>query len=170
MTDERAYRVEVRFLPETEKFVAAIPELSVSAEAEDRGAALGALEAALEAKVQSLAEDGDSLPEPLDLGPVEPLTLTLAPAVARDLRHLAARAQMDMDALATQLLVHAISGASAAPARRPPPEARSERGAPEGGARRGRGRGRGQGPRREGYRRDLDDKANFLEYLRGLDR
>jgi predicted RNase H-like HicB family nuclease len=47
---------------------------------------------------------------------------------------------------------------------------RDDRGRDDRGGRGDRGRGGNRGRPREGYRPELDDKANFLEYLRGLEK
>ena len=185
MADDRAYRIVVHFDSEHERFSARVPELDVEASGETRSEALEAAESAIEAKYEAAATDGDSdLPPPIDLQQVEgELTVQLSEPLARELKYHADRSKMTSEAMAEQLLARAIGLLNVG--LRPPPRPRPERSAEgesknkkddnqpnERGGRKGRGRGRGgQGGRRgEGYRPEIEDQANFLAYVRDMEK
>ena len=186
MAKDRAYRVVVSFHPEEERFGAAAPELELEASGESREAAVAALEAAIEAAFERAATDEKTLPDPVDVV-TEPgrLELELAAPVWRDLRFFAEAQELAPEALALQLLTRALGQLDGRGGRRPraakakaaegPPEQVVAEGASEAqegqeNRRRGRGRGRGRGGRREGYRPDMEDQANFLAYVRDQER
>ena len=184
MADDRAYRILVQFDGDNERFHARVPELDVDATGETRAKALEAAEAAIEAKYENAATDGGkALPAPVDLQDVPgELTIQLSQALARELKYHADRSQMGAEALAEQLLVRSIGLLNVG--LRPPPRPRAEKPADSdkkdndshnererGGGRKGRGRGRGQGGRRgEGYRPEIEDQANFLAYVRDMEK
>lgn len=185
MSDDRAYRIMVQYLPEEERFVARSPELDVEATAESRAEAITAVETALEEAFEKAAVDEVKLPRPADLATeTGTLSLELAAPVWRDLQMHATAQGLEPDALALQLLASALGrlegrgrrGARNKDAKAAPPkdaEAGEEQAQPSNrpekkeGGKRGRGRGRG---RREGYRPDMDDQANFLAYVRDQER
>jgi predicted RNase H-like HicB family nuclease len=180
MADERYYRVTLSYDPDHARFDARLPELDVEGKGETRADALADLEAAIEARVERAAVDGETLPAPLDeTPPALELSLTLAPSVARELRFQAQRAGLSVEALATQLVAQGLGPGplrKGAPARRT--EAAVDAEAPTGPAhgddrdsqppkkRHHKGRRR----RQEGYRPDIDDQANFLAYVRGMEK
>lgn len=203
MADERYYRVILSYDSEHERFTARLPELEVEGKGDSRADALTALEAAIEARVERAAVDGETLPTPLDEPPPAlELSLTLAPAVARELQFQAGRAGLSVEALASQLVARGV-GPGPAPRRSASPSDVSDRpdrsgqsgrsGRPDGPGRSdasgeaagapgpgNRADDRGsQAPRRhqknrrrrqEGYRPDMDDQANFLAYVRGMEK
>ncbi len=193
MSDERAYRVLVRFEKERELFTARVPELDVSGEGATRAEAIAKAEEALESRFQGLA-DGAKLPEPVDVLPAAPvLSLQLSAATHRDLAYLASQEGLTVEAFAQELIARGLGfreGANfgprreAAPARPQQPQ-RAQGGGPRdadaqpdvdpaqrGDRDRGPPRRDDRGPRRgrEGYRPDLDNQANFLEYARSLEK
>jgi hypothetical protein len=210
MTDDRAYRVHVRFDAEAEKFHARAPELELSASGATRADALAALEADIESRFQALA-DGATLPRPVDAQTFSgELSVKLSQSLRRELAFIAREDGLTPEALAAELIARALGDhrrrGRGAPAPQPTPapsadaQPRDEDAQPGNTQRRddrgprhddrgprGDGRGRG-GPRGgnggnggnagggndrrrgEGYRPELDDKANFLEYLRGLEK
>lgn len=198
MSDDRAYRLLVSHDPEKKDFVARIPELDVEARAATRAEAVTEAEHALEQLVAGALEDKRSLPSPLDLASYEgALALKLSAPLARDLAHHAKNSGMSAEELATQLLARAIGALDGGSFRRSrnddrPQQSQAprehndgddrgnrgndrgpERGNDRGGNDRGGNRGPGgpnRGRQREGYRPELDDKANFMEYVRGLEK
>ena len=184
MTDERAYRVMVRF--DQDHFVARVPELGLSADGATRAEAIAKLEQEVEARIQQAA-DGEALPPPIDATEVKgTLELRLPQSIVRDLAFFAAQDDSTVEALAAALIARGLGALDGrGQQRRPAPPRDAERAQPtgdgqassrpaerqdRGGDRGDRPRGRGGDRRREGYRPELDDKANFLEYLRGLDK
>ena len=186
MADDRAYRILLQFDSEHERFNARVPELDIEATGENRAAALEAAESAIEAKYEAAATDRVELPRPVDVREVaEEISVQLAAPLARELQFHADRSKMSADALAEQLLVRAIGLLNVG--LRPPPRPRAEKPAEgdkaesegneknerqeRGGRKGGRGRGRGgHGRRGEGYRPEIEDQANFLAYVRDMEK
>jgi predicted RNase H-like HicB family nuclease len=201
MSDERAYRVVVRFEKEREQFLARVPELDASGSGATRAEAIAQVEQAIESRLQAAA-DGASVPQPVDaLAAAPALTLQLSAGTYRDLAYLASHDNMTVEALAAELISRGIGfregarGGARGPRQggAPSPQGQASQrpqrdedaqpaidpaqrpAAPRGNDRGGNDRGgNDRGPRRgrsgEGYRPELDDKANFLEYLRGLEK
>lgn len=175
MSDERAYRVVVRF--DQDHFTARVPELGLTAEGASRGEAITKVEAALAARVAGAA-DGEPLTPPIDAREVDgTVHLKLPQSIYRDLAFFAAQDNMPVDAFAGALIARGVGALDGGRGqRRPAPRAEGEpndnadRGPPRGNDRGGDRDGNRRDRRREGYRPELDDKANFLEYLRGLDK
>ena len=190
MADDRAYRISVAFNPERERFSARVPELGIDVEGESRQAAVEAAERGIEAKFEATAVEGAELPPPADADPVPAeLTLILAPQVYRELAHQARLGRTTVEQLAAQLVALGASGAAPARAPRPTETQRPQRAAQgdgeqpprrdagdrgggndRGGNRAGRSGGANQNRRREGYRPELEDKANFLAYVREMEK
>ena len=175
MADERAYRIQISYDQESEKFRAQAPELDLEADGETRSDAISALEESIEARMIEAAE-GEHLPEPFDVQELsETLEITLAPQLHRDLNYYAKRAKTDVEGLAIQLLSYGI-GKLAGKTHFEKAEEREDSGGKErrenrrqGGRNGGRQGGRSRG-RRDTPRRDMDDQANFLEYVRELEK
>ena len=172
MPDDRAYRIQIRFDAATESFTATVPELDLEANAESRADVVEMIESEIDARIQAAA-DGDPLPEPADVAEVSgELSLEISPPLQRDLLFYANRFGMSPEALAAELIAKGLGGIEGG--RQSARPAREERG----GERRDGGdddrRGdRNQGRRRrkrEGYRPELDDKSNFMDYLRKLEK
>ncbi len=165
MADDRAYRILLSFEPESSAFRARVPELELEVEADTREEALQKAESAMEERIDAAAQSGEELPHPADAAevPSGEVTLTLAPLVMKDLAYFAARSDMTPDELAAQLIARGVAQMLAPheERRRPPrrEDAQPSDDRPDGN----RGRRR---DKREGYRPDLDDKSNWLAYLR----
>lgn len=189
MADDRGFRVQIKFDGESQSFRAVVAELGLSESGASRQEALEKMEAAIEDHIAALAAEGGSLPEPSDVvtrGASPKLELQLASPLYRDLAYQASLDGISPEELAKALLAHAIGsleGRTGAPRRARPEEAarggprrdrddnRDDRGNQRddrGGARRDDRGGARRG--REQYRPELDDKANFLEYLRNLEK
>lgn len=181
MADDRAYRILVQYISESEAYQARSPELGVEAQGPTRAEAMAAVESAIEEMFEKAAVDGQKLPRPADLAEesVE-LTLPLSAPVWRDLE-VHARAQgLEPDALALQLLARSLGQLEGRPSRRPRKEApakasgegaSSEEDAPKPEKKESKGRRRGRSGRRgEGYRPEMENQADFLAYVRDQER
>jgi predicted RNase H-like HicB family nuclease len=177
------YRITIRFDGERRQFVAQAPEVPLAVgEGATRAEAIARAEEEMEAVCATLTERGEPLPVPLDERAfAEPLTLPLSATMRRELEAQARADGIEVAQLASELLAAALTqrqapfwsrraGSAGAEAREP--------GGPAGGGSgrgdRGReGGGRGPGGRREGYGQRyhniMEDRASFLEYVRGLE-
>lgn len=183
MSADRPYRLIVAWDRQKKTFVARAPELDLRASAATRTEAIAEVEELIDQRVAEASELGESLPEPAEIREIgDAVSVKLAEPVHRDLLFHARASGLQPEELAAQLLVRGLAALDGArPVRtrgtegrgeEGQPEANSERPGPPRGPREDRDDGRGRGPRgrREGYRPELDDKANFLEYLRGLEK
>lgn len=207
MADERAYRIQVLFTPESESYKAVVPELELEIEAPSRGEAIEQIEAAIEARVQEVASTDDNLPRPVDAQPLEggDLGLSLNGMLLRELSFQAQRAEVSVEELALQLIAQGVGQLEGhrpqrkprgAPADRGPrpkgdnkpdeerqPNHHEERGRGRGGNRNNQQRNRNNpgnssgnntgnrgGGRREGYRPEMDNQADFLAYVRDMEK
>lgn len=163
MADDRSYRIWIRYDAEADEFVGQVPELDVSAVGASRAEAVEGVEAAIDDRLRAAA-DGEPLPPPADLREVDgQLELEISQGLHRYLVFFAEQSGISVESLATELIakgVGMLEGLSAAPRAETRPE-------PEGDDDRGRGRRR---RKREGYRPELDDKDNFREYLRRMEK
>ncbi len=182
MADDRAYRVVTTFDAEHQRYIARAPELGIDGKGATRAEAIAAVEAEIEARIEETATSGEPLPRPVDLAEPGKLELDLMGPVYRELLYQADRQRVSPASLATQLLVRALAQLEGAAAERPRPAARPEpanqdQPPPRQQDNRPRGDHRRNTPpagpnnnpnnrRREGYRPDLEDKANLMAYLR----
>lgn len=191
MADDRAYRVLIQYIPEDGSFVAQSPELDLKAVATTRAEAIESLEREIDEAIQKAANEGEKLRRPIDVATESgEVTLKLASPIWKDLLFHAESQKLEPAELAAQILGRGLSHldgrrrkyrsndntSAPAPESSENKEAEASSEAPqrserkEGGPRhnnRSRGRGRG---RREGYRPDMDDQANFLAYVRDQER
>ncbi len=169
---EQKYRVVIGFDPEKECYVARAPELeSCSAEAETAEGALTALNTEIEAQIVNIKEAGGRVPTPLvDEDHSGEVTLKISKTMHRELAWLARLEELPEEQIASELFQAALSyRLSQNPRRSRPNQGGQGRGQGRGqsqGGQRGRGRG-GQGRGR--YHEIMDDRANFIEYVRGLE-
>ena len=183
MADDRAYRVLIQYMPEDTVFEAQSPELDVRVRGDTRAEAIEKLEAEIEAVVQKAANEGERLRPPLDVATeASEITLALAGPIWKDLQYHAQAQNLEPEALAIQILSRGLGHMDGRSRRRPrdrdtfaetgansendpqPENTKPDRKEPPKN-RRGRGRGR-----REGYRPDMEDQANFLAYVRDQER
>jgi hypothetical protein len=167
MADDRAYRIQISYNPDSESFTGRAPELDLEVSAASRPETIEQLEEAIDARMMAAAE-GEPLPEPFDIQEIgEAIEIMLAPQLLRDLNYYAQRGGIDVESLAAQLLSYGIGKLAGRiqvieePTNATPPK--NERGEPhrQGGRRRGR---------KESPRRNMDNQANFLEYVRDLEK
>jgi len=133
-----------------------------------RAEALGAGEAMLESKIAAFAVKGETLPKPYDFErPADysgHLELEISRSLHRDLAVAARRERLAIEKLCAELLARGVEARNRGP--------RPERSADERPRERhdsdDRDRGR-RGMSRDRYHQVMEDKAAFLEYVRGLD-
>lgn len=181
MADDRAYRIQVLFDPQQGVQRARVPELDIEVEGDTRASAIEKAEQAIEARIEELATSEQGVPKPVDADPLTSteVTLSLAEPVYRDLAFAARTAGLSPDELASQLLIRALDRVEGRRAPKPkaaaPEEGADEqpRDDQEGQGKKGRGRGRGRGRgkgRREGYNPEIENQANFLAYVRDMEK
>jgi predicted RNase H-like HicB family nuclease len=170
MANDRSYRVVTSFDPESETYLARVVELEVEGRGETRAEAVERLEEALEGRIEAAATSGQTLPPPAGaLGSAKLLELRLSPVVAEDLHEVAHEVGMPSADLALQVLIRGL--AQLRGARSVASEAATEPPSPQHGrGQRNRGGKDGGRRRREGYRPDMDDQANFLAYVRDMEK
>jgi hypothetical protein len=198
MADDRGYRVQIKFDSEAEDFVAVVAELGLEVHGPTREDVLSGIEEQIEDRIAQIAAEGGALPEASDLVTAAggELSFELSGPVYRELAYHASLDGISVEEMAKELVAHAVG--QLAGRHVPNKSSRGRRGRndqnddedrgnrrdsddrgnrrdggrgddrDQGGGRRGGGR-RGRG-RREGYQPELDDKANFLDYLRKLEK
>jgi predicted RNase H-like HicB family nuclease len=172
---EQKYRVVIGFDPEKECYVARAPELEeCSAEGENAEAALAALHQEIDAQVTNIREAGGQVPAPL----VEEdfsgeVTLKISKTMHRELAWLARLEELPEEQIASELFQAAlIYRLSQRPGRGRQDGPRESKGNTQGDRERSGNRGRRDGGRGQGqgrYHQIMDDRANFIEYVRGLE-
>jgi predicted RNase H-like HicB family nuclease len=175
------YRVTVSWDPGRSVFVARAPELEhCSAEGKTRAEAMTALEEEIEAQLRNMREQGSAPPPALDEDDAS-LSGEIAAKVSRGLHReliLQARSEgVELEKLVGEMLAAGLDARRAAAARggrrAPAPGAGREPGneaQPRGPGPRPGGFG-GRDPRGQGgrYHAIMEDRATFLEYVRGLE-
>jgi predicted RNase H-like HicB family nuclease len=168
------YRVLLQFDPEKNVYVARAPELEhCTAEGATRAEAIAKVEEEIQAQLDNMRERGGHPPAAVDDPGAEfsgEITAKVSKTLQRELVFQAKAEGIELGQLLSEMLPHALD-ARRRERRRVNPQAgpeREERGEryERGGGRADRGAGRGQGGR---YYAIMEDKATFLEYVRGLD-
>lgn len=158
------YRIVISYLPEKEVYQARAPELNGAVtEAPTRAEAMAELEEEINAQVEVIKDQGGKPPTPLDATQLDgKLSLEVTPELHRELLFLAKADNTELSLLVNDLLVRAV-------ARR------------WGGAQRTQGGGNHQRPKGEGnrkrpregqgsrYHNIMEDRAEFIDYVRKLD-
>jgi predicted RNase H-like HicB family nuclease len=150
------YRMVVSYSEEKSLYVARAPDLEgCEVEAETGGEALEQLEEEINAQVAVIQEQGGEPPHPVDEAEFDGnLTLKVTPALHRDLAFAAKVERVELEVYLTEVLTRGASG------RRP------------GGAKgrqRTEGRGRSRDGRGQRYHDIMENRADFIEYVRKLD-
>ncbi|MFH1131934.1 MAG: type II toxin-antitoxin system HicB family antitoxin [Pseudomonadota bacterium] len=152
------YRVVVSHSHEKECYVAYAPELvGCKAEGSTRAEALGKLEEEIEAQVKVIEEQGEEPPIPLDhLEFSGNLQIKITSGLHRELSFLAVENNTSLDVLITELLGRSVE------------QQQSSRRMRRTGGKdfKDRSRREGQGQR---YHDIMGNRADFIEYVRGLD-
>lgn len=181
------YRVAVQYDPRRAAYIARAPELiGCEAEGPTRVDALANLEEELDAQVETMRDQGNPPPPAVDdwaaeseaeagadtgsepaTEPLGTVTARVSASVHRELQYHARAEGVELDALVAELLVEALALRNARElrprVRRRSHEERQDR------DNRGNQRGREGRGARGSYSDIMDDKASFLEYVRGLD-
>ncbi|MFH0899856.1 MAG: type II toxin-antitoxin system HicB family antitoxin [Pseudomonadota bacterium] len=175
------YRVLVQYDSEGALYVARAPELEpCSGEGATRAEAIAKVEEEIAAQLQNAREQGGSLPPAIDddgspySGVV---TLHLSRSLHREMVWQARVEGIDLDQLLSEMLPLALQGRRQAGRHmvRNASLAASHHGPSEGGNGPARGQSRDERGGRRGYGSSdryhaiMDDRATFLEYVRGLD-
>jgi predicted RNase H-like HicB family nuclease len=174
---EQKYRIIIGFDPEKECYVARAPELEeCRVEAETAEAALVALNEEIEAQIDNIQAAGGKIPMPL----VEEtfsgeVTIKISKTTHRELAWVARLEELPEEQIASELFQAALAYRLSQRPRQGRPNAqggnRSDSQGQKGDSR-GRGRARqggGRGPGQGRYHEIMDDRANFIEYVRGLE-
>jgi len=177
---EQKYRVIIGFDPEKECYVARAPELEeCRVEGETAEAALEALNEEIVAQLDNIQAAGGKVPTPL----VEEefsgeVTLKISKTMHRELTWISRLEDLPEEQIASELFQAALAYRLSQRPRQGRPNAqggnRTEGSGQQQGDSRGRGRGRGRqgggrGPGQGRYHEIMDDRANFIEYVRGLE-
>ncbi|PKN47865.1 MAG: hypothetical protein CVU59_01305 [Deltaproteobacteria bacterium HGW-Deltaproteobacteria-17] len=154
------YRVIVRFDADSEQFCAGAPELDLQVIAPSREEALSQLDAV----IQDFLAESENVPEPRDAEKAEnKLELEMSATLSRELTFFARSEGVSVSQLAQELLAEALYRRTG-----------SLRGGYQGGQgkrrdNRGGNRPDNRGVSRERYHDIMENKASFLEYVRGLE-
>jgi len=157
------YRVIVKYNSDSERFVASVPELGdVKAHGNTRAEALSGAEEAVEKAFRDAAENGTELPKPIEQTEFSgELELKVSPSLHRELAFLATTEGVELNQMCDELLSAGVSIRTFAGSRIKQKEPRSR----DHSKRQGRRSKRGG----KNYFDIMDDKASFIEYVRGLD-
>jgi predicted RNase H-like HicB family nuclease len=173
------YRVLVTYDPDRSVFVARAPELEhCTAEGATRAEAVARVDEEIDAQLRNIREHGGRLPVAVDddgAGLSGELTAKVSRGLHRDLAWQARSEGVELGQLVGEMLAAALEARRQRGGRRPAVanpqtgEPRPDRGPEDGrsgGQRPFRANDRGGGGR---YHAIMEDRATFLEYVRGLD-
>ena len=168
------YRIQLSFDGERKVFIARAPELEhCFGEGPTRGAALAKVEEEIEAQIQNIHAHGSLPPVAVDeetfTGDV---TLKVSKTLHRDLVWQARAEGIELDQMMGELLSAAMEGRRATRAHRPGGNRVQGDSLPHDNIGNAVGSDRGSRPRAGFGQRStamLDDRATFIEYVRGLE-
>jgi len=160
------YRILVKYDGTKEKFVATVPELGeLKASGETRAEALAGAEAEVEKAFRQAAENGKEMPAPLEnIEFSGELAVKVSPSLHRELVFLAKSDGVEIEQLLAEIVTAGCAIRSSIKSR--PRSANQDR---DGRGRRDKRRDGRQGRGGKGYFNIMDDKASFMEYVRGLE-
>ncbi len=171
------YRVVLSFDGERKVFSARAPELEHCAgEGATRGEAIAKLEKEIEAQLQNMQERGHRPPGAIDeIVYSGEITAKVSRSLHRDLAWLARQEGIELEQLLSELLATGLdSRRPASRGSRGPRSFSGSQGQGESHENAGNQRDHRDGPRGGGYGSRyhgiLDDRANFIEYVRGLEK
>ncbi|MBW2701520.1 MAG: type II toxin-antitoxin system HicB family antitoxin [Deltaproteobacteria bacterium] len=153
------YRVNITYDNDKQKFVASVPELTgLRVEAETRTDAFALVEEAIETRFREAAESKKEMPTPLDSSEFSgDLQTSISESLHRELHHLALAEGVEFNQLLSEMLSAGVARRTQGPARRD--NSRQERSS-----------SRRRNPRqKQDYNNIMDDRANFIEYVRNMD-
>jgi predicted RNase H-like HicB family nuclease len=156
------YRIIVTRLTERDAFLARAPELeNCAAEGTTRAEALANLEHELAAQLENMSHSGVTPPRPVDLEEFDgQLQLSVSPDLHRDLFFRARELRTEFEAYLKELVARGAERDM--PGRQDGARQRSNDSQRGGRRREGQGGGR--------YHDIMENRADFIEYVRGLDR
>ncbi len=156
------YRMYVAYDTEKKKFVVRIPELgNLTAEGETRSEALVQAEEKLEQAFRQAAEDGSEMPAPLDGNEYSgEFMIKVSPSLHRELAFIAAREGLELNQIAKEALSIGTTIRFQEDSGRINRDARQINGKERDNRRSHRG---------SKYFNIMDDRANFIDYVRNLD-
>ena len=161
------YRIIVSSVPskdnsanEAPGFVARAPEIAnCEVSAPSRAEALQRLEEEMEARLENMQNEGTTPPPPIDELDVDgELSLKVSKQLHRDLLFTAREAGVELAPLISEVLARFVAGA--------PPRFQKRKSRQES---RERGRGKRSGAQRQHYHNIMENRADFIEYVRQLD-
>lgn len=155
------YRILISYSQDKQVYLARAPELrNCQAEAETRAEALSALEQEIEAQIEVMQQQGVTPPRPLDEQEFDgQLACTVSSDLQRELVFLARTNNLELNDLLPELLARAVNQRWGSRGGGAPRQGRAPR--------EGRGRGRDHGGQR--YHDIMENRADFIEYVRRLD-
>ncbi|HUU02363.1 MAG TPA: toxin-antitoxin system HicB family antitoxin [Myxococcota bacterium] len=155
------YRVVVAYNAESEKFVAKVPELEdVQVSGSTRAEALAGVEEALEKEFHKAAEKGSEMPKPVDTTEFSgEIAVQVSPSLHRELVFEAMQEKVEINQLCNEYLAAAMAARRTSGSHAAQRSGRSQ----EKSNRRGRRPRQGS----KSYSNIMDNKANFMEYVRG---
>jgi predicted RNase H-like HicB family nuclease len=170
----------VSYDSERKVFVARVPELPPCVgEGASRGEALLHMERELDALLQNLADSGGRVPPAIDDLPAgEELRVKVSRSLQRDLAFAAQVEGVELGQLVAELLAAGLEGrphpqeaGNAAPPGEEPPRRDRPHAQPGQHGHEGEGRWRDRGERNTAgrFHNLLEDRASFMEYVRGLE-
>lgn len=176
------YRVHLSFDGDRKVFVARIPELPPCVgEGATRSEALANMERELDALLQNMAERG-TRPTPAvdDAAVTGEIHTKVSHALHRDLLFSARAEGIELSQLVAEILAAGLEYRQRRTARRPAPDAQPDQHGNGRGRDHGGDRGNSRGFEHDGGRRGernnaarfhglMEDRASFMEYVRGLD-
>jgi predicted RNase H-like HicB family nuclease len=164
--EEFDYRILITKDPENEKFIGRAPELSdCQAEGASRSEALEALMERIRERVEEIREQGEEPPQAIESKSYDgEITAKVSPALQKELEWQSTAEEIPQDQLIGELLAEGLAqrwllrrgGGRASEGRR------------GGGDRRRRGK-RGERVNKSRYMNIMEDRASFIEYVRGLE-
>ncbi|MBU1537671.1 type II toxin-antitoxin system HicB family antitoxin [Myxococcota bacterium] len=164
--DHRKYRIVIRFDQEKECFIGNVPELpECEVEGDDWETVTAGLSEAIEAKLETI----EHKPTPIDEVEFEgKLELDISKSLMRELMFMAKTDEIEPQVLAQELIAEGLGRRYGghrfyrSGGQRRPQNQNSRQGNRQGG-------GYHRGMNQEQYHNIMEDKASFLEYVRGLD-
>lgn len=150
------YRIIISHVEEKNIYIANVPELeNCTAEGETPKDAIEKLEVEMTAQLENMKEQGIEPPEPLESQEFDGnLTLKVTPALHKELVFMARSSEVELEILLTELLTRGVSGRRGYQGNKP----------------RAGGRGRRQEGQGKRYNAIMENRADFIEYVRGLDK
>jgi predicted RNase H-like HicB family nuclease len=160
------FRIVVQYNSDQQQYIANVPELGtgIRAEGQTRIEAMEKAEEAIESEIRHAAEEERKLPTPIDMADFDgQLSIELSADVHRELVFLAYQNNTKAEKLAAELIVAGIT-------RKTSPRAAPSAKHNDRNETKDNGRKRGRGRQRKDYHSIMDDRASFIEYVRGMER